>query len=129
MLKKITLAFILMSSFCYAEEAIFINEPSRAFQFAQDQKRDVLVIFTADWCKYCQIMHDDMKKNLGDVDNLVVCYVDFDAYPELVEEHKVKTIPDYMYYDHKKTQKARKLGYTGWPSFKEWLRRLKGIKN
>lgn len=128
MFKKLALILCLSTGVIYAEDGVFIDDPERAFVFAKDHKKDVLLVFTADWCKYCKIMQDDIRGDLKVVDDMVVCYVDFDSRKDLVENYKVGTIPDSMVYEAGQVELGRRLGYTGLDSFRAWLRDCKRIK-
>jgi thioredoxin 1 len=87
-------------------------------------QKDVLLIFTADWCKYCVSMKNDISKNPDSLKDLVISYVDINEYPELARQYKVKQLPDYMIVRKTKVV-ARKTGYKNFDSFKKWLTNVK----
>ena len=103
-----------------------MNEPvdlapiSDAFALAADTKKDLLIIFGANWCVYCNILKNDIKTNLNIVEDKIVCFVDFDQNKDMVKEYRVRTIPDYMLY-RDSIEIKRKVGYKNKEKFQEWL--------
>jgi thiol-disulfide isomerase/thioredoxin len=88
---------------------------------SETSDKEILVVFTADWCKYCSIMKQDISKTPKVVDDKIVCYVDYDTNTDLVKEYKVKLIPDYFILK-KRIETKRRVGYTNLGNFIQWLR-------
>lgn len=105
-----------------AGEGFFLDSPEEAFALMDSTGQDMLLIFGADYCKYCNIMKKDILDNPEFFDNIIVCYVDIEQREDLSKEYKIKTIPDYMIY-RGKTQVRRRVGYPGFDQFKTWLGR------
>jgi thioredoxin-related protein len=104
----------------FAAPAIFVDSPADAFALAEDTKKDLLIIFGANWCVYCNILKNDIKTNLNIVEDKIVCFVDFDQNKDMVKEYRVRTIPDYMLY-RDSIEIKRKVGYKNKEKFQEWL--------
>ena len=65
-----------------------------------DQKH-YLIIFSAEWCSDCVAYLPDLAKALMMAQNnmLTVRVVDYDAYRDMAEEFKIRTIPTIIVYD------------------------------
>lgn len=114
------LSIINNSQELFAAPAIFVDSPEDAFALAEDTKKDLLIIFGADWCVYCNILKNDIDTNLNIVEDKIVCFVDFDKNKDMVKEYRVKTIPNYILY-RDNIEIKRKVGYKNKEKFQEWL--------
>jgi len=89
---------------------------SIASVFAFDNTNEkVLIIFSADWCKYCQIAKNNIQNDpqLSEiVKNYTIVDVDFDVDKDIVEGYNIKTIPAFVIYEGGK-ELRRKIGYQG----------------
>lgn len=125
MLKKIFyaifIASILYNSSSAIDFAIYTNSLQDSLIESENSKKDILVIFTADWCGFCQKMKKDIDDDQSLVEDLIVCYIDYDENKDLVKEYKVKNIPDYFLL-HKGVETKRKVGYSNKKDFKKWLK-------
>jgi thiol-disulfide isomerase/thioredoxin len=81
--------------------------------FAGENK--TLIIFSADWCQYCQVakndinVHPELSETVKQYDVIVV---DYDKDKDIVQVHNIKTIPAFLIYDKGKEQ-GRLIGYKG----------------
>lgn len=91
-----------------------------AVLISQDTKQPILVVFTADWCKFCNVMKKDIDHNIKDFDNYIICYVDTEKRPDLTKEYQVKTIPDYFILNNN-IETKRKVGYSTYKNLTQWL--------
>lgn len=84
--------------------------------FAFDNSAEkTLIIFSADWCKYCQVAKKDMKidSQLSEViKNYIIIDVNFDVDKDIVEGYNIKSIPAFVVFENGK-EKGRKIGYNG----------------
>lgn len=124
MIKRIVLSFIFFittitnSGFC---DSVYIeNSLEDAVLLSQDTKQPIFVLFSADWCKYCEIMKKDISTNLSDFDSYIICYIDRDKREDLVKEYRVKNIPDYFVLKNN-IEIKRKVGYKDYSSLTKWL--------
>ena len=126
MFHKIVLTFLFILSIInnsqglFAAPAIFVDSLEDAFSLAEDKKKDLLIIFGADWCVYCNILKNDINTNLNMVEDKIICFVDFDQNKDIVKKYRIKTIPDYMLY-RDNIEIKRKVGYKNKEKFQEWL--------
>jgi thiol-disulfide isomerase/thioredoxin len=88
---------------------------SMASVFANDSDyKPVLIMFSADWCKYCQVAKKDINndKVLSEVvKNYQVVTADFDVDKDLVEGYDIKSIPSFVTIKGRTVTK--KIGYKG----------------
>jgi len=89
---------------------------SAATVFAFDSKKDkTLIIFSANWCKYCQVAKHDMINHhkLSEViKNYDIVNVDFDVDKDIVRGYNIKSIPTFVVFEGGK-EKGRLEGYKG----------------
>jgi thiol-disulfide isomerase/thioredoxin len=89
---------------------------SIASAFALDNNAEkTLIIFSADWCKYCQVAKNDMKNDpqLSEIiKNYTIVDVNFDVDKDIVKGYNIKTIPAFVVFENGK-EKGRKIGYHG----------------
>lgn len=112
---------VLMTNLTIEESPIFYDSLEDAVAFSEESGKDLLVIFTADWCSNCTIMKKDLQENIEIVSGTIICYVDIDDRKDLKKEYRVKLIPDYLIL-RKKIEIKRKVGYTNKDSFIKWFR-------
>lgn len=125
MLKWILIVSMLLSAIAKAgEPAIYVETLIDAIALSETIKKDVLVIFTADWCQYCQKLKNDINRNPSIVEDKIICYIDKDNNKDLIKEYKVKSIPDYLIL-RDNIEIARQVGYYGKDELVEWLKNVK----
>lgn len=121
---KYILSFLLLFSFSIANggNPVFVKDMVDAIALSENTNKDILVIFTADWCRYCQIMKQDLEKDQKIISNTIVCYIDIDNVEnkDIVKQYKVKTIPDYCIL-RKRIEIKRTRGYTTKDKFIKWI--------
>lgn len=115
-----TFALLLSSVIFAGEPPVFVNDMVDALALSENTNKQILVVFTADWCKQCQIMKRDISDNPDMVDNTIVCYLDLDSNKKLANEYQVKFIPDYCIL-RKRIQIRRQRGYTTREKFIKWF--------
>lgn len=79
--------------------------------------RNVLVVFGADWCKYCNILKGDMPSM--NLEGYVVCVVDVTTNREMKVRNGVSSLPTSIVMDNGK-EVARMIGYSS-HHYKDWL--------
>jgi len=104
----------------FANDKIF-NDLLSAKQYSKKSNTKLLVIFGADWCKFCNNLKTDLSNNIESLENYTICYIDSDSHKILSLRYRVKTIPDYMILVDDKIIKRQK-GYTTFDNFLEWLK-------
>lgn len=98
-----------------------------AFAKAQKEKKPLLIMVGAPWCASCQIMKRDTiepMKEAGELDKVVITYVDKDARPELAEQlMKGETLPQVIMYTQEQ-KKWKRFSLTGMQSQKRMVELL-----
>jgi thioredoxin-related protein len=92
------------------------------FSYAGDNK-PTLIVFSADWCAYCQKAKNDIN-NDPELSNIVKNYyvvtADFDVDKDLVEGYNVKSIPTFVVINGNVVTK--KVGYNGVKDLTKFLK-------
>jgi len=123
---KIVYSLILITTiFCsigFAENnpPVFTDNLLDAIALSESSEKDILVVFSAEWCKFCKILEKDIVQNPAAFDNLVICYVDIDNNKDLAKIYNVGKIPDYFIL-HNKIETKRRVGYKNKQDLVEWL--------
>jgi thioredoxin 1 len=77
--------------------------------------KKTLLIFGADWCKYCSKAKNDIEKDpkLSEiVKQYEIIEIDYDKDQDVVAGHNIKTIPSFIVFQNGK-EKRRLSGYSG----------------
>ncbi len=94
----VALAFIM----AVTGENIASPDYETAFAKAQKENKPLLILVGAPWCASCQVMKRDTiepMKEAGELDSVVVTYVDKDQRPELAEQlMKGETLPQVVMF-------------------------------
>jgi thioredoxin-related protein len=106
-----------LNAFC--DDTIYLDSLVDAVALSQSSKKDILIVFTADWCKYCNKFKSEMIGN-EILKDKIVCYVDFDTNKDIIKEYRVTTIPDFIVL-HNQVEIKRKVGYNNSKEFIKWI--------
>lgn len=82
---------------------------------------DTVLMFSADWCKYCKIAKADLLENKDEVAAWNVEVVDTDVSRELVKQYGVKSLPTFIYLNDAGEELDRVAGYKGYHRLKRWV--------
>lgn len=86
--------FVINNHNVFANESIYIDDILIAKQYAEENDKKLLMIFTADWCKYCEPLKNAIENNIERINKkYVVCYINFDTNKDLVKKYRVGSIP------------------------------------
>lgn len=105
---KNSLTSVLLISLLISAVTVFAVDRTRT-------KEKTLIIFSADWCKYCQIAKQDMNNHhkLSEViKNYDIVNLDFDVDKDIVRGYNIKSIPAFVVFEGGK-EKGRLQGYKG----------------
>lgn len=118
---KYLLALMLgfLSLTTYADPAIYVDTMEDAISLSEDSKKDVLLVFGAEWCGACNRLKTDLKNVKSMADDLIVCCIDIDKNKILPQEYKVRTIPHYVLIRNKIELRHEK-GYNEPKQFLKW---------
>jgi len=100
---------------------VYVDNLINALAESQSSGKDILVIFTADWCGVCKVMKNDLVNNPSVIKNKIVCYIDYDKNKDLIKEYRVNIIPDYLIIRNS-IEIKRKIKYTNLEAFKIWIK-------
>jgi thioredoxin 1 len=87
---------------------------STVLAFENNKPEKTLLIFSAEWCGPCKLVHKDLieDKNLSEViKNYNIIDVDYDVDTDLVSGYNVKIVPTFIIYQDGKELK-RQSGYS-----------------
>lgn len=112
---------IILSSQAMAGPPIFVDSYEQSQKISTDLDMDVLIIFSADWCKYCDKLKKDISNNLDLFNDQIIYIADYDANSKLVKAFKVKRLPQS--FRIKKNVAIKKLtGYQDINKYIEWYK-------
>jgi len=128
MIKYATIIVILLLCFggrAYGENAFFVDNFADALAMSESTNKPLLVVFTADWCKYCAVLHEDVQKESGGeiLKDYIVCFINIDKYPDIYKEYKVKALPDSRIIVSK-TEIATNIGYKSKTHYMQWIKNV-----
>ena len=118
----LAIVILLFINVGYAENLVIVDNLDVAKHEAKETNSTLVVIFSAEWCKYCTILKSDIENNPNDLKNHVICIIDYDSQRDLVDSFNVKTIPDSIILDPIENKIVkRKRGYSNFTDYKKWL--------
>ncbi len=121
---RILLSFFLLV-ICFSISAgenpvtIFYNDHDVAIEIAQSENKPLLIVFSADWCAYCDKLKSEIIAD-NHANNFVICIIDYDTNKTLVRKYKVKSLPTSIILKNK-TEVNRKIGYKNKQDYINWL--------
>lgn len=86
---------------------------------------DTVLMFSAEWCKYCQIAKRDLLENKEEVAGWNVVVVDADTSRDMVKQYGVRTLPTFIYLNDAGEEVDRLVGYKGYHRLKRWVEKNK----
>lgn len=102
-----------------ANEDVYIDNIEIAQEYAEENEKTLLLIFTADWCKYCKPLHDAIEANQDLVnEKYVVCYIDFDKNKDLVRKYNVGAIPATIII-RENNLITKIIGFSSFPNYRQ----------
>jgi thioredoxin 1 len=91
---------------------------------------ETLVVFSANWCKFCKDFMRDIDDDtdlLDAISKYDLVYTDIDIDKDLAKKHKIKSVPTFIIFKNNREIK-RKIGYQGGSqNLISFLRGRKGI--
>jgi thioredoxin 1 len=102
-------------------EDIYITDIVVAEEQAKETKTKLLLIFSADWCKYCGPLKDSLDKNIDLVNTkYTVCYIDFDDHRDLASKYNIRSIPATIIINDNNTF-TKVIGFSNFDRYKNLL--------
>lgn len=113
----------ILVTFASANDSFILNSIEETKRLSKLTNKPALIIFGADYCKFCNSLKEDILNNkLGpDINNYIMCYVDVKENPDLKIKYNVSMIPDSrMFIDNKEISRIK--GYNI-ENYKKWLKK------
>lgn len=117
-MKYIILSFALFfATFAIADEPVRITDLAVAEQHAEETGRNLVLVFTADWCQYCKPLEKQVMDNMKDINEQgwVVCFVDYDSNKDVAKKYGVTRLPTSVFLNGEKS--SQQVGYTNYQAF------------
>lgn len=106
------LSLMFLTNKCDAKPPIFLDNFNDAKIVSKDLKQPIILVLSADWCQYCQKLKKDITNNIDKFNDITICIIDIDKYPEIAREFKAKKIPKTIIFDSKGNKLKEIKGYT-----------------
>ena len=84
-------------------------------------RAEMLEMYSADWCRYCQQAKKDILPEYTLIDEYKFAIINADREPGLARENNIKTMPTFILRDDAGVEIARQTGYHGLRKLKSWL--------
>ena len=90
---------------------------------ALDTKKQLLIVFWADWCGFCRTLKQDLPAII-DLNKYVICLIDVDNKDnkELVDHFKVKIIPTSILVDSKENKEIKRMSGYEKTKYSLWIK-------
>lgn len=123
MYKNYLITFFLVifsSKICVADFPI-VNNIEDAIILSEQTKQPILLVFGAEWCKYCVNLKTDIQDGIfsKELDSVIVCFIDIEKYKHLRLEYKVSNLPDSRMIISNKEESSL-IGYNK-QKYKQWI--------
>jgi thioredoxin-like negative regulator of GroEL len=126
MIKIIYMLFIIaigsMLTVASANDSFMVTSIKDAKILSESTNRSILLIFGADYCKYCNQLKSDLfispLKEL--TDRYIICCIDLEKKPKMKSEYNVSTIPDSRILKNN-NQISKIKGYSP-KSYQNWIK-------
>lgn len=118
----LSLVCFLIPSFCFAENPV--KDLDVAIKIAESSNKNVLVVFSLEDCKYCDILKKDLK-SMKHSDNFVICLLDSRQNKRLTGKMKIKKWPTSVVLvvgKENQGEVSRLVGYENKNKYDSWLK-------
>lgn len=121
MYKYVIIILLFITNYSVATDKIYSTTLEEAVLLSESQNKPILVIFSAEWCKPCRRLKDDINfgKYNKELLNTIVCFVDIEDRQDLKQEYQIDTVPDSRILVDR-IEKHRINGYNP-NKYKQWL--------
>lgn len=97
----------------------FYTNLNTAKVIAQQNNQQILLVFSADYCKFCNLLKEEILLTNA-VDHLVVCVLDTETNRQLSRKFKIRTLPTSIILDTDGQETSRISGYNN-QTYIDWL--------
>ena len=115
------LSLFALSNQAYSKPPIFTDEYNVAQKMSKDLKLDIIIVFGADWCKYCKLLKKDLTLNQQKISDKIFLFIDTDKQSDIASKYKIKSIPASFYIKNNKTI-SNKTGYNNITNYLNWIK-------
>lgn len=100
---------------------IIIDDYNHTVSCGKQLNKPVLIVFTADWCGFCNSLKKELKSIIPD-HKYVVGYLDIDneINKELLKKYRIESLPTSILLDSSGKEIKRKKGFIR-QNYKAWL--------
>lgn len=100
-----------------ANPPVFVDNYTEAQKISEQLKQPMILIFSADWCKYCIKLKKDITQNIDKFENTTIAIVDIEKYPKVARKYKVTNIPRSIFFDKEGRKIKDTTGYSNIDNF------------
>lgn len=97
----------------------YLTDFDVAIKLSKETKQKLVLIFSAEWCGYCDALKKDFS-NIQEFDTKIVCIVDTDKEKKITRQFKVKNLPTSIILNTDTEEISRIVGYDK-KSYVKWL--------
>jgi thioredoxin-related protein len=95
-----------------------------AEKLAKQYKRNIILIFSADWCDYCKELKKVIdNKSIKNLQDYIICLINIEKNQDLVKQYEVKRLPTSILLNDTLKEWSRKVGYQT-EEYELWLKNL-----
>lgn len=115
----ISILFAVTFNITFAENIIVNNDIEYAQQLSKEKTRPLILIFSADYCHFCQQLKDDMFSS--DIfESNIICIIDIQNNKPLSRKFRIRNLPTSIIMNDDFTEKSRITGYKK-KEYIDWL--------
>lgn len=104
-----------------ASENIYIDNIKIAEEYSEENNTDLLIVFSADWCRYCVDLKDAINNDIVNISKAyTICIVDYDTNRDLVQKYKISKLPESVILKDSILIK-KKIGFNSYENYRMWL--------
>lgn len=114
----ILLFFTVITNSQASHPSVMVDSYDDALLLSKQIKIPVLLIFVSDSCEPCS----RLKNILPDIEDKIICLVELKLKNRsLIQQFKVRSVPDSIVIDHMENQSKRLKGFINKESYLEWI--------
>jgi thioredoxin-related protein len=121
------LAFSFLCNISFSQTIVIANQYEASVHMAKEQNKKILLVFTADYCIWCNKFKKETLENNEFIINssdYIICYIDIKnlTNKDLIKLHKVRTIPAYRILNMEEEVLKSDIGYKSKDEMLFWLK-------
>jgi len=107
------------------ESNFIYDDIDKTFALSKIHNRNIIVIFGAEWCPYCEELKKDAL-SIEQFNKYLICFIDTDRGDKnqsVINKYKPRSLPTSLLLDTTKKEVSRKIGYKN-KDYIRWLNSL-----